>query len=109
MTADVSPIFPTGDQTDETVRRTVRALIEGRGLSRDDAASLAGIDRATLYRRLAGKGSQQAFKAGEVAALARVLNVKVSDLYEGLGGTFVPPPVPPTDGPASPGDGATRK
>lgn len=95
MTAEVSPIFPTGDQADETVRRTIDALIKGRGFTRDEVANLAGIDRATLYRRLAGEGSRQAFRGGEIAALARVLNVKVADIYEGLGGVFVPPPGPP--------------
>lgn len=96
MTAEISPTFPAGDQAqiDETVRRTIDALIKGRELTRDEAANRAGIDRATLYRRLAGKGSRQAFKAGEVATLARLLGVPVASIYDGLGGVFTPPPAP---------------
>lgn len=100
MTAEVSPLFPTGDRADETVRRTIDALIRGRDLTVEQTAKMAGIHRSTLYRRLGGKGSRQAFTAGEVSALARALRVTIQDLYGGLGGTFVPPP--PDDGPPSP-------
>jgi transcriptional regulator with XRE-family HTH domain len=98
MTAEVAPLFPTGDRADETVRRTVAALIEGRNLTVDQAAVMAGMTRATLYRRLSGKGSRQAFMAGEVASLARVLRVRIDQLYDGLGGTFVPPDDDPGGG-----------
>lgn len=108
MTAEVSALFPTGDQADETVRRTIDALVKGRGLTVEQAADMARINRATLYRRLGGKGSRQAFKAGEVAALARVLRVQIPEIYGGLGGVFVPPE-PPPDGPPSPDPGDTRR
>jgi len=51
-----------------------------------------GVSHATMYRRLAAKGSKEAFKAGEVATVAQVLGVTVGQLYDGLGGMFVPPP-----------------
>ena len=103
MTAELTPSFPMGDQAqvDETVRRTIDALIRGRELTRDEAAIRAGIDRATLYRRLAGRGSQQAFKAGEVAALARLLDVPVASIYDGLGGVFTPPPTTAGESPSA--------
>lgn len=111
MTAEMSPNFPTGDQAqiDETVRRTIDALIRGRELTRDEAASQAGIDRATLYRRLAGKGSRQAFKAGEVAALAHILDVPVARIYDGLGGVFTPPPAPDATTVGRPGVQGTHR
>ena len=92
MTTQVVPLFPTGAQAEDTIRGTVRGLLKGRGLSVDDIAPLAGMSASTLYRKLAGKGEKDAFKAGEVASLARVLKVEVGQLYSGLGGAFVPSP-----------------
>lgn len=91
MTAEVIA-FPIGDNADDTIRATVRALLRGRGMSTEDLADAVGISHATMYRRLAAKGSKEAFKAGEVATVARILGVHVGQLYDGLGGTFVPPP-----------------
>lgn len=91
MTAQVIELLPTGERADETVRRTIKALIEGRDLNIEDVADRAGLARATLYRRLSGHGSKQAFKAGEVATLAAYLGVRIEAIYSGLGGTFIPP------------------
>lgn len=91
MTAEVIRLFPTGEQADETVRRTIKGLIKGRQLRTDDVAAAVGIAHATLYRRLAGTGSKQAFSAGEVASLARYFGVPIEQIYTGLGGVFVPP------------------
>lgn len=106
MTAEVVPLFPTGAQAEDTIRATVRGLLKGRGLSVEDIAPHVGMSASSLYRKLAGKGDKDAFKAGEVASLARVLNVRVDQLYNGLGGMFVPP-VPP-QGPDG-GGGVTQK
>src|SRR5690606_31830595 len=91
MTAEVIQLFPTGELADDTVRRTIRALMHGRGISAEGMAPEVGMTVATLYRRLGGTGATQAFKAGEVASIARYFDVSISDLYDGLGGTFVPP------------------
>lgn len=85
-------LFPTGEHADDTVRRTVDALIKGRGYHRDEVAEAAGISRSAFYRKMSGRGDKNTFSAGEVASLAAVLGVSVAQLFDGLGGTFVPPP-----------------
>lgn len=75
---------------DETVRRSVKALVQGRDMRREDVAAAVGIPRTTFYRRLAARGSAQAFTAGEVAALAAFFRVPVEELYNGLGGALLP-------------------
>lgn len=92
MTAELLP-FP-GDATaraDDTIRRTIKGLISGRGLRVEDVAPEVGMTTATFYRRLGGHGRQQAFGAGEVAALAAYFGLEVQELYGGLGGRFTPP------------------
>lgn len=94
MTAEVVAL-PTAFMADDTIRRTIKALVEGKGVNPDDVAEAAGISRSTYFSKMAGKGSAQAFKAGEVARIATFLGVTVAQLYDGLGGTFVPPQPPP--------------
>lgn len=94
MTAEVIRLFPTGEDADETVRRSIKALMAAQGLTKEDVAPRAGMAVSTLYRRFTGKGSEQAFKAGEVASIAAVLGVDISVLYGGLGGSVVPPQPP---------------
>lgn len=91
MTTDVVHLFPTGAQAEDTIRRTVRGLLKGRGLAVEDIAPRVDMSASSLYRKLAGHGDKDAFKAGEVASIARVLGVRVGQLYDGLDGTFVPP------------------
>lgn len=91
MTAEVIQLFPTGELADDTVRRTIKALMHGRGITAENMAPSVNMTVATLYRRLGGSGSAQAFKAGEVASIANYFDVSVADLFGGLGGTFVPP------------------
>lgn len=100
MTAEVIEFRPRADDVNDTIRASVRALMKGRALSTEQLASLSGMASSTLYKRLAGKGSQQAFAAGELGVIAAVLNVEVGRLYDGLGGTFGPGP---DDGPAAAG------
>lgn len=94
MTAQIVELFPTGEQADDTIRRTVDALITGKGMTRDDVAAAINMSRSTFYAKMAGKGSAQAFKGGEVASLAKALGEPVAKLYDGFGGTFVPPRPP---------------
>lgn len=90
MTAEVIA-FPTPPElVDRTIRATIRALMEGKGLSKEDLAPRVGMSAATLYRKTTEKGPVP-FKAHEVALIASALGVRVSDLYDGLGGTFIPP------------------
>lgn len=94
MTINTAPQFarlPIREAADETVRRTIRALIKGRGLNIPDVADAVGMDRATFYRRLGGWGETQTFRVGEVATLAAHLGVSVEVIFTGMGGTFVPP------------------
>ena len=86
VTAQVLTYPSAGAIADETVRRSVKALIKGRGVSTEDLARAIGMTPSTLYRRLAGKGSSQAFSAGEVALIAASLGVPITDLFSGLGG-----------------------
>lgn len=84
MTAHVVSLQRAGrDRADETVRRSLKAEITLSGRSVEEIAEAAGMVAATLYRRLAGKGSQQAFYAGEVAVLAEILEVSIDDIYAG--------------------------
>lgn len=92
MTAE--PILvgtPRGAQADETVRRSIKALIHARGLDKREVADAVGMTRTTLYRRLAGHGSNQPFTAGEVAALADYFDVEIEALFSGLGGAVAAP------------------
>lgn len=82
--------FPSGALADDTIRRTVSALVKGKGLSPDDVARAAGLSRSAYFSKMKAHGREKAFKAGEVAGMAEFLGVKVQDLYDGLGGTFVP-------------------
>ena len=98
MTAQVVELFPTGGQADDTIRRTIKAIAEGKGIRADQLAAAAGMSRSSYFDKMAGHGAQRAFKAGEVADIARCLHVTVAQLYDGLGGTFVPPEPPPDGG-----------
>ena len=57
-------------------------------MSVDQLSAATGFARSTLHKRLSGRGTSHAFYAGEVAVIAEVLDVEISELYTGLGGTF---------------------
>lgn len=97
MTAQVIDLVPMGDRADDTIRRTIDAIVKGKGLRPDDVAAAAGMSRSTYFAKMAGHGTKNAFKAGEVALIANYLEVPVSKLFDGLGGTFIPP-LPPEGG-----------
>lgn len=90
MTADIIRHPHSAERVDATIRSTVRALMEGRGLSKEDLAPQLGISPASLYRKL-NDHNATSFKAGELALVADALNVTIDQLYSGLGGTFTPP------------------
>lgn len=73
---------------DDTIRRSVRALIAARATTPDAVADAIGMTRSTFYRRVSGRGAP--FTAGEVQAIADVFEVPVADLFSGLGGVVVP-------------------
>ena len=98
MTAEIVELHPTGGHADDTIRRTIDALIKGKGLSPDAVASAAHMSRSTFFYKMGGHGADRAFKAGEVAEIARFLGVSVGQLYDGLGGTFIPPQPPGGEG-----------
>lgn len=102
-TARVFELFPTGPLADDTIRATIKALVEGKGLRPDDVARAAGMSRSTYFAKMSAKGKRNPFSAGEVASIAGFLRVHVSQLYDGLGGTFVPEPPDGPDG-GVPGD-----
>jgi hypothetical protein len=89
MSAELVTSLSAAGQADETVRRSVRALIQGRGVDKDEVARSIGMARTTLYRRLSNYGSTQAFSAGEAALIARYFDIPVSSLFDGLGGAFI--------------------
>lgn len=84
MTAKVVPLTSRqlGD-ADDVVRATIRANLAARSLHMDELAAAIGMSRSTMHRRLTSSGATSAFTAGEVAAVATALGVRVGDLFEG--------------------------
>ncbi|MGO3503858.1 helix-turn-helix domain-containing protein [Brachybacterium tyrofermentans] len=76
---------PQADQSDDDDARisaAVRALAAGTGLKNAELAPVLGIHRASVFAKLKG---ETAWKASEVASLARYFDVPVGDLFDGLG------------------------
>ena len=75
---------PQADQSDDDARisAAVRALAAGTGLKNAELAPVLGIHRASVFAKLKG---ETAWKASEVASLARYFDVPVGDLFDGLG------------------------
>ena len=66
---------------DDTISRTVEALMHYRGVSRDELCDATGLSTSSYYNRI--KGSR-AWTATEVAAVAHLLGVGIDVLYSGL-------------------------
>jgi transcriptional regulator with XRE-family HTH domain len=81
-----TPIHSATD-VDRRIASTVKALVSAQGHDVAEVAEGIGLSRASLYQKLKG---QRPFKAHEVDALARYLRVRVSDLFDGLGGRLFP-------------------
>ncbi len=75
-------------RTDDTIRRSVKALITAKGHDPDAVALGIGMARRTFYRRVSGNGAP--FTAGEVQTIADYFDVPVSDLFSGLDLVVVP-------------------
>lgn len=65
------------DSTSSRISGVVSRLLSESGVSQKRASEVTGIPRATLLRRLSGVTP---FQTTELAALAALLNVNVSDI-----------------------------
>lgn len=61
------------------VSAEVRRLVEERGLSGNRLAKASGLEQTSVAAKLRGAG---AFSLRDLAAIAQVLEVKVSDIIE---------------------------
>jgi hypothetical protein len=75
-------------ETDERISATVRALSSGGNIPMDSVARACGVPKATVYRKLNGTSP---WKASEVGALSQFFKIRLTDLYDGVGGRFGPP------------------
>lgn len=85
MTADVLNLSRSHRTADEeTVRRSIKALMARHDMNVEELAELSGMARTTIYKRLApGPGPGQSLALPEAIALARVFGVTVDDLING--------------------------
>lgn len=85
MTADVLNLNGSRRTADEeTVRRSIKALLARHDMNAEELAELSGMTRTTIYKRLApGPGPGQSLTLPEAIALARVFGVTVDDLVNG--------------------------
>lgn len=77
---DTQPIS-AAEATNETIRRTVKALRSARNVDVPVLARYVGVSRGSFYNRLNGAAP---FLAAEVAALATFFDVPISDFFEGV-------------------------
>lgn len=103
MSTETATPLPRPRAGDDTIRRTVKALIAGRETKSSVVAKAIGVSPATFYRRLEGGG----FSATEVVELAAYFRLRVEDLYSGFGGLFNA--LPPDDGNGHEGGFTVRK
>lgn len=87
--------------TNETVRRTVKALGSFYAINATDLARAVGVSRATWFTRTSGKTD---FSIGETAVLADLFGCTVEDLTTGRVAVSVADPAPAATGT----DSATR-
>lgn len=85
MTADVLNLSGSRRTAEEeTVRRSIKALMARHDMNVEELAVLSGMTRTTIYKRLApGPGPGQSLTLPESIALARVFGVTVDDLVNG--------------------------
>jgi len=69
----------TDEQLSHAVSAQVRRLLEERGMSGNQLAKATGIEQTNVARKLRGAG---AFDLDDLAAIAPVLEVKVTDIIE---------------------------
>jgi transcriptional regulator with XRE-family HTH domain len=76
----VSEDVAQGSSPNLAIARAVTMLREDRGLTVDQLAVYAGLNRASMYRKLKGEAG---WKATDVAALASYFGVQPNDLFSG--------------------------
>lgn len=69
-------------ETDECIRRTVRALLAIRGMPWTQFAAEVGMTKATYFGRM--RGDRGPWTAQEVAQAAEVLGVPIETLFTGI-------------------------
>ena len=74
----------TATEADRTIAATIEAFMAYRRVSQEPVAKAAGLTQPQLSRRLR---CHTGFRASEVAAIARFLNVSVGQLYDGFQST----------------------
>lgn len=67
------------EQLSRAVSAEVRRLLEERGLSGNQLAKASGVEQTAIARKLRGIGK---FDLDDLAAIAPVLEVKVTDIIE---------------------------
>lgn len=86
---DMTTVTELPDPVNRVISATVKALYSGKGMTADDVAARIGISHGTMSSRLRCLTS---WTAAEVRKMADVFEVRISDLYDGMGGTFDPKP-----------------
>jgi transcriptional regulator with XRE-family HTH domain len=69
----------TDEQLSRAVSAEVRRLLEERNMSGNQLAKASGVEQTAIARKLRGTG---VFDLDDLAAIAPVLEVKVSDLID---------------------------
>lgn len=87
MIVFVSTVVAVETAVNARISAAVAALVRGQRRDVGEIAREMGLSRTALYQKIKG---DRPFKAWEVAALAAIFGVRVSDLYDGLGGRVGP-------------------
>jgi len=78
MATTTSEVGTTPQPSRAALAAAITTSLADAGISRLEASSLTGIPRSTMYRKCDGIG--KAFDADELALIAQVVGMKVSDL-----------------------------
>lgn len=86
---DMATVIELPDPVNRVISATVKALYKGKDMSADEIARHLGISHGTMNGRL---NCHTSWTAVEVRKMADLFDVRISDLYDGMGGTFGPKP-----------------
>lgn len=84
MSVDTSHVFPlpaSGDDPDDIVRWTVKALLGGAGLTAEALGPHVGISTSAIYQRLKQGGPR--FTGGEIYRIAEYFGVPIEGMFDG--------------------------
>lgn len=81
----------SADRTNLAIAAAVNQLREDHGVTVDQLAVYAGLNRASLYKKLKGEFG---WKATDITALARYFSVLPGDLFAGVAHTTAAPARP---------------